>query len=82
MIPGGVLQISSDRDDQRIFWGWLDLSRVFLGIQSNLKIRGSAHVSRRCSSANKVQPNLFCTCLFGPGIFWGFVGSPRDFLGF
>jgi len=20
--------------------------------------------------------------IFGPGIFWGFVGSPRDFFGF
>ena len=36
-----------------------DLSRDFLGIQNNLKIRGSARVSRPRSSANKVQPNLF-----------------------
>ena len=31
----------------------------FLGIQNNLKIRGSARVSRQRSSANKVQANLF-----------------------
>ena len=36
--------------------------RDFLGIQNNLKIRGSARVSRPRSSANKVQPNLFCVC--------------------
>ena len=32
---------------------------IFLGIQNNLKIRGSARVSRPRSSANKVQANLF-----------------------
>ena len=86
MSPGGVLQISSDGDDQRVFLGltflipgffwigtfgkyffvWLDLSgdlsRDILGIQNNLKIRSSAHVSQMHSSANKVQPNLFCGC--------------------
>ena len=30
-----------------------------MGIQNNPKIRGSAHVSRLRSPANKVQPNLF-----------------------
>ena len=44
----------------KYFFGWLDLSRDFLGIQNNLKIRGSARVSRPRASANKVQPNLFC----------------------
>ena len=43
---------------------WLELSgdlrRDFWGIQNNLRIRGSARVSRPRSSANKVQPNLFC----------------------
>ena len=43
----------------KYFFGWLDLSRDFLGIQNNLKIRGSARVSRLRSSANKEQPNLF-----------------------
>ena len=52
------------------------------GIQNNLKIRGSARVSRPCSSVNKVQPNLFCGYLFGPGIFGGFVESPSNFFGF
>ena len=33
--PRGVLQTSSDRDDQRIF-----NAGIFLGIQNNLKIRG------------------------------------------
>ena len=43
----------------KYFFGWLDLSRdIFLGIQNNLKICGSARVSRPRSSANKVQPNL------------------------
>ena len=32
---------------------------IFWGIQNNLKICGSAHVSRPRSSAKKVQPNLF-----------------------
>ena len=32
---------------------------IFLGIQSSLKICGSARESRLRSSANKVQPNLF-----------------------
>ena len=67
--PGRVFQISSDGDDRRIFWvgkfgryflGWLVLRRDSLGIQNNLKIRGSARVSRSRSSANKVQSNLFC----------------------
>jgi len=29
----------------KYFLGWVDLSRDFLGIQNNLKIRGGAHVS-------------------------------------
>ena len=31
---------------------------IFLGIQNNLKICGSARVSRPRNSVNKVQPNL------------------------
>ena len=124
MLPGGVLRISSDEDDRRIFLGlkfsipgffwegkfgiffcvWLDLSgdssRDFLGIQNNLKIHGNARVPWPHSSASKVQPNLFCSYIiqffleifkawkfgmgflglvFGSGIFWGCVGSPRGF---
>ena len=45
-----------------IFWGWLDLSSDFLGLQNKLDIRGSACVSWLRSSVNKVQPNLFCGC--------------------
>ena len=37
---------------------------IFLGIQNNLKIRGSARVSQPRSFANKVQPNLFCVNKF------------------
>ena len=33
-----------------------------MSIQNNLNIRDSARVSRLRSSANKVQPNLFCGC--------------------
>ena len=33
--------------------------KYFLGIQNNLKIRGSAHITRPHSAAIKVQPNLF-----------------------
>ena len=43
----------------QVFFGLLDLSRNFWGIQNKLKIRGSARVSRPHSSVNKVQPNLF-----------------------
>ena len=46
----------------KYFFGWLDLSRDFLGIQNNLKILGSARVSWQHRSTNKVQPNLFCSC--------------------
>ena len=42
-----------------IFLGCLIYVGIFWGIQNNLKIRGSAHVSRPCSSANKVRSNLF-----------------------
>ena len=67
-----------------------------MGGQNNLKIRGSARVSQRHSSANKVQPNFnafwkflrlenlagfYGGLIFGPGIFGGFVGSPRVFWG-
>ena len=36
----------------KCFFGWLDLSRDFLGIQNNLKNCGSACVSWPRSSAN------------------------------
>ena len=43
-----------------MFLGVLISRDVFLGIQNNLKIGGTAaRVSRPRSSANKVQPNLF-----------------------
>ena len=50
------------RKISQVFLVWLDLSReivgpIFWGIQNNLKIGGSARVSRPRSSANKVQPN-------------------------
>ena len=37
---------------------------IFLDIQNNLKIHGGACVSQPRSSANKVQPNLFCVNKF------------------
>lgn len=42
----------------------------FLGIQNNMKIRGSLCVSRSRSSAKKEQPNLFFK-KFGMGYFEG-----------
>ena len=50
----------------KYFFVWLDLrehlSRDFWGYSKQFEdsIHGSARVSRPCSSANKVQPNLFC----------------------
>ena len=35
---------------------WVGLNRDFLGIQNNLKIRGSARVSQSRRSANIVRP--------------------------
>ena len=48
----------------KYFFGWLDLSRDFLGIQNNLKNCGNACVSWPRSSANIKywHPNLFCGC--------------------
>ena len=52
--------------------GCLDFSRDFLGIQNNLKICGSARVSRPCSSANKVQPNRVQHVISFLNAFWKF----------
>ena len=41
------------------FFGVGKFGKYFLGIQNNLKIRGSARIIRPHSSAIKVQPNLF-----------------------
>ena len=44
----------------KYFFRWFDLSRDFLGgIQNNLKILGSVHISLLGSSLNTVKPNLF-----------------------
>ena len=69
---------------------WLNLSREFLGIQNNLKILGSADCVDHVISRNPFWKLLrlgnlawdFWGLIFGSGIFWGFVGSPRDFFGF
>ena len=46
-----------------VFLGWLDLSRDFWGVFKTISLlRGSVRVSWLRSSANKVQPNLFCGC--------------------
>ena len=68
-------------DDRRIFLGLKFFIAEFLGgygIQNNLKIRGSASacVSRPRSSANEVQPKLFC------GWSREFSGLVRDFFCF
>ena len=65
-----VLRISSEGDDRigfeilhsGIFWGRKIWQVFFGGTQNNVKSRGSARVSRPRSSANEVQPNLFCGC--------------------
>ena len=31
---------------------------------------------------SETRHRIFWGLIFGPGIFWGFVGSPRDFLEF
>ena len=33
-------------------------------------------------SGSEIWHGIFCRLIFVPGIFWGFVGSPRDFFGF
>ena len=51
--------------------------KYFLGIQNNLKIRSSAHITRPHSAAIKVQPNLFSFLeifkarKFVMGFIWG-----------
>ena len=37
-----------------IFWGWKILASIFWGIQNNLKILDSSHVSQLRSSANGI----------------------------
>ena len=49
----------------KYFFGWLDLSRDFLGIQNNLKNCGSACVSRPRSSANM---RILSTIIFNDGV--------------
>ena len=70
---------------------WRDLSRDFFGIQNNLKILGSADCVVRVVSCNpcwkilrhgNAAGDFLWGLLFGPGIFWGFVGSHRDCFGF
>ena len=96
---GCVLEISSDRDDQRNFLGLDFHFQAFWGYE-NL---ASIYISWRLISVNKVQPkkvhvviycflkilrlrnlawDFFGGVRFGPGIFLGFVGIARDFLGF
>ena len=89
LAPSGVLRISRDRDDWRIFGGlkfsmfffggvgggWKILASIF-----NLKIHGSSHVSRPHGSASN-----FYGSEIRHGIFWGGGGlnvSPGIFLSF
>ena len=73
---------------------WLDLSRNILGIQNNLKIRGSTSgvvPAYTCRVVLRIKYNPFGKFLrlgdlawnflgltFGPGIILGYVGNPRD----
>ena len=83
------------RNFGKYFFGYLVLSRDFWGVLKRI----SSALAVYCSSANKVQTNVFCCCLIvnygvarvrhgifwglivGPGFFWGFAGSARDFFG-
>ena len=58
--------------------GLLDLSRDFLGIQNNPKIRDSYII---CCFLETFMAWKFVIGFFW-GIFWGFVWSPKDFFGF
>ena len=69
----GVLWISSDRDDQRMFLGlnfsilgFLGVGKFgknFFGYSKQFEVCGSAHVGRPYSSSNKVRPKLFSGCV-------------------
>ena len=87
-----------ERKFGRYSFGWLNLTRDFLGVQNNLKIPGSALVSSPGSSANKVQLTFFSAVKIfkarkiGGELyrvnFWSrdllrvSLGAPKDFFGF
>jgi len=70
---------------------WLDLSRDFLGVFKTIS-RFLVHRVISCNPFWKfLRPGnsawdffffFWGGVIFGPGFFWGFVGSPRDFFGF
>ena len=79
-VPRGVLWISSDRDDQRIFLGGT-IWQVFLRYSKQSRfVVVPAHIP-----ANKVQPNLFCSLeifkfwKFGMGFIGGLILGPGIF---
>ena len=55
---GGVLQISSDRNYQRIFLGLKFLIPVFFGYSNNLNICSSANVSGKLRLRNLARDIL------------------------
>ena len=65
----------ADRKILLFFFRWAPVKgQGFLGIQNNMKIRGSLCVSRSRSAANKEQPNLFVKAQkFGIGYFGSLV---------
>ena len=74
---GGVSRFQAMGMIKGFFWV-RNFGKYFLGIQNNLKIRGSARITRPHSSAIKVQPTLFNSfleifeaCKFRMGFIWG-----------
>ena len=83
VCPGeGVVRISSDRDDRKIFLGLkVSISGFWL---FNLKIRDSSRVSWRRSSCrnfygSQIRHGIFWGLNFGSGIFFGSHWNPWDF---
>ena len=85
--------MSSDGDDQRIFWGFKFSILGFLGggkiwqvfFWGGLIYVGIIWRIFLCYFGNfwdsEILHGIFCGLIFGLGIFGGFVGTPRDFFG-
>ena len=70
--PGGLLRISSDRDNQRIILGLIFSISGFFILYA---YRGRV-VSLKIFMARKLGLGLFGGSNFGPGIFLGFCLKP------
>ena len=55
----------------QVFFGWLDLSRDILDIQTTQDSWWCPHISE-IYEAWKFDMGFFLRFIFGPGIFWGF----------